>query len=451
MKRKPFQSILTVLLGVGALGGAPCTAPLTYAAEVPTIENRASVIEDRGTTWWSVEELLTFNQEVEAEKDAECGNNLDCRMEFSFNMMEKGPKYNALANLLEGQIWVTSVNPTTETVKILFFDDDMMLKRMGIEEKINLESLFMGWSENPGLQLYNYDESHLLNTAEGHHVIYYETAETSGQGWLPAWEEVELSAAGSQLINNKLGRINYSAFADIFNAQGYFDYSSCFDAPDYQEGVECQMMVSGDQWVAYFPPREQIEPEESATEPEEPEEPSADPEILTDEPEEPSVEPKSTSEPVEDPTEESGTIIEPTIEPTEGSDDDNERLEPQIIFESDEPVINEEPELLPEEPLEQSSALDLLPEHNINLIVTATANTIKAPETGKNTTKNSEEKTIEMPWWLIVLNVLGLTFIVWWFLPSRNTKIRRKFEKKVRKNQENLLTNQSKCDKMGTV
>ena len=393
MKRKPFQSILTVLLGVGALGGTPCTAPLTYAAEIPIIENRASVIEDRGTTWWSVEELLKFNQEVEAEKDVECGDNLNCRMEFGFTMIERGPKYSALANLLEGQIWITSINPTTETIKVLFFDDDMMLRHMGIEEKINLESLFMAWSENPDLQLYNYDESHLSNPAEGHHVIYYETSETSGPNWLPAWEEVELSATGSQLINNKMGRINYSAFADIFNAQGYFDYSSCFEASDYQEGVECQMMVSGDQWVAYFPPREQIEPEEPVVEPEEPEEPLDEP------------------EPIVEPT------TEPTVEP-----DDNERLEPQIIFEPDDPVINEEPELLPEEPLKQNDTSDLSPEHNINLIITTTDNTLKAPETGKNTIKDSEEKTIEMPWWLIVLNVLGFAFIVWWFLPSRNTK-----------------------------
>ena len=391
MNRRPFQSILTILLSAGALGGTPCTVPLTYAAETSAITGRANVIEERGTTWWSVEELLKFNQEVEAEKDAKCGESQDCRMEFSFNMIEKGPKYSALANLLEGQIWVTSINPTTETVKILFFDDDMMLRRMGIEEKMNLESLFMGWSEDPNLQLYNYDESHLASGTEGHHVIYYETAETNGYNWIPSWKEVELPATGSRLIENKLGRINYSAFADIFNAQGYFDYSSCFDAPDYYKGVECQMMVSGDQWVSYFPPREQ----------------TFEPLIVN----EPTTEPQTSISAVEPDTD-----LEQVVDPepaTEATEEPNKELEFQIIFEPTEDII-------------------------------------KAPETGKST-KGSDEQGIEMPWWLIILNILGFLFIVWWFLPSRNIKTRRKFEKKVRQNQEKVLTNSSKCDKMSTV
>ena len=403
MKRKPFQSILTILLSAGALGGIPCTAPLTYAA-----------IEDKGTTWWSVEELLEFNQEVEAEKQAECGDDEWCKTEFGFSMIEKGPKYSALNNLLEGQIWITSINPTTETIKVLFFDDDMMLRRMGIEEKMNLESLFIGWSENPHLQLYNYDESHLIDDTEGHHIIYYETSETNGYNWIPAWEEVELSAAGSQLINNKSGRFNYSAFADIFNAQGSFDYSNCLNAPDYEEGMECQMMISGDQWVSYFPPREQIIEQE-----------------ITDD----------TSQENNLADEQLGVI---TLIVDEGADEQSEPGTSETVEESS------------EEQLEQNATVKVstnqVDQNTIfeNKQPEVTANTIdlKTPETGKSM-KQAANST-EQSWWLIVLAITSSISLIWWLLPTKNARIRRKYEKS-KKNREKLLTKSVKCDKMGTV
>ena len=413
MKRKSFQSILTILLSAGALGGIPCTAPLTYAA-----------IEDRGTTWWSVEELLEFNQEVEAEKQAECGDDERCKMEFGFNMIEKGPKYSALNNLLEGQIWITSINPTTETIKVLFFDDDMMLRRMGIEEKMNLESLFIGWSENPHLQLYNYDESHLLNESEGHHVIYYETSDTNGYNWIPAWEEVELSAAGSQLINNKSGRINYSAFADIFNAQGSFDYSNCLNASDYEEGMECQMMISDDQWVSYFPPREQM----------------IEQEITDDTPQE------------NDPTDEQLGVITLIV-----NEEVNEQSEPNS------PEITEEPPAeLGQDTLDENLSPGIVPSTdnveelstNTSLVSSkslhqiANASNPKTPETGKSMKQTAN--STEQPWWPIVLAITSSISLIWWLLPTRSARIRRKYEKS-KKNHEKLLTKSVKCDKMGTV
>lgn len=400
MKRRPFQSILTVLLSAGALGGIPCTAPLTYAAT-----------EDKGTTWWSVQELIEFNQEVEAEKQAECGDNQDCLMEWNFTMYEKGPKYAALENLLQSQIWITSVNPAAETIKVLFFDDDMMLRHMGVEEKLELEHLYIGWFDEWNGQIYNYDHDSFTNGSTlGSHTLYDSTmADISA---IVPWKEVELSVAGGNLIDNHTGKLDYAVFAkyNMFNAQGHFDYSGCLNAPDYEAGMECQMMVSGDQWISYFPPREQIiEPltvEDSTPEPEEPlvkpEGPTIDPGDITVEPDHIVTEPEDVI-----------VELESTIDPM--AESNNEWYQPQIIVKLTDSIVS----------------------------------SIKAPETGKST--NSSEQSLEMPWWLILLNIAGFLFIVWWFLPSRNVKTRRKFEKKVRENQEKLLTNSSKCDKMSTV
>lgn len=386
MKRKPFQSILTVLLSAGALGGVPCTAPLTYADTHPVTP--MTVLEENGTTWWSVEELLNFNQEVEAEKEAECGDNQDCRMEFGWSMIERGPKYSALNNLLEGQFWVTSINPTAETVKVLFFDDDMMLRHMGIEEKLEIEHLYLGWFDEWRGQIYNYDHDGFTNgTVSGSHPLYDST--TEGVDAIVPWQESELSVTGGGLIYNTTGKLDYALYAkyNMFNAQGYFDYSSCLSAPGYQEGMECQMMISGDQWISYFPPREQINESEITNN--ESEAPFIEPEIIYDEPENPTVEPEGDI----------NLAINEPIQPLPSETNTSE----STPFEETNPVTQ--------------------------IIITEDNSVVpKAPETGKTT--KSSENTVEMPWWLIVLNVLGFLFIIWWFLPSRNVKTHRKFEKK---------------------
>ena len=433
MKRKPFQSLLTVLLSAGALGGVPCTAPLTYADTHPVAP--MTVLEENGTTWWSVEELLNFNQEVEAEKEAECGDNQDCRMEFGWSMIERGPKYSALNNLLEGQFWVTSVNPAAETIKVLFFDDDMMLRHMGIEEKLEIEHLYLGWFDEWRGQIYNYDHDGFTNgTVSGSHPLYDSTIEDISV--IIPWQENELSVAGGGLIYNTTGKLDYALYAkyNMFNAQGHFDYSSCLSATDYQEGMECQMMISGDQWVSYFPPREQInEPEITNSESEEPvtepEDPVAGSEPQPTEPENPSVNP-------EDPPMESEP--QPSTDPTETI-----TVEPEGDISL---AINEPIQPLPSETSTSESTQFEETNPVLTQIIITEDNSVvpKAPETGKS--MKTSNHSIEMPWWFIVLNIFGALFIVWWFTP-----IRRKNHPKSQKSSKKVLTKKTDCDKMVSV
>ena len=426
MKSKPFQSILTVLLSAGAMGGIPCTAPLTYADSGQETTSPMTVIEDKGTTWWSVQELLKFYPEVEAEKDAECGDNQDCRMEFGWSMIERGPKYSALSNLLEGQFWVTSINPSAETVKVLFFNNDMMLRRMGIEEKLEIEHLYLGWFDEWKGQIYNYNHDGFTNgSVSGSHPLYDSTVEDIDA--IIPWEEVELSVAGGNLIENTTGKLDYAIYAkyNMFNAQGHFDYSSCLRAPDYQDGMECQMMVSGDQWVSYFPPRESIIEQTTTNEPSNNEtgndasdtQPS-DPEVQPSNPETPPVEPETP------PSEQETTPTESTVSPSES--------EP-LPTESELSIT--EPENLP---------LDTAP-MSIQAIITEAESTLpKAPETGKS--MRNTNHNVEIPGWFIALNILGALFIIWWFLPNR-----KKNHQKSQKSSKKVLTKKSDCDKMVSV
>ena len=301
----------------------------------------SAAMKDKGTTWWSVEEMIAFYQEVEVEKEAECGSNQDCRMEFDFNLFEKGEKYQALHNFTEGQVWLTSINPGEEIIKVFYFDDEMMLRHMGIEEKISLEHLYFGWVEDWHGQIFSYDHDYFNNgDLPGNHPMYDGSAEKDGEGWLPAWEEVELSVAGSNLVDNTHGRIDYAVYAErnMFNAQGSFDYSNCLRSPDYEVGMECKMYVSADQWVAFFPPREDIV-EESEVEPEQDEQGKSEEDSgaeLIEEPEEEQVD--SSEEPEQEESEQ-----EPVQEePTQGETDQEEAQEEPTQEETqDEPTQDE--------------------------------------------------------------------------------------------------------------
>lgn len=436
MKRKPFQSILTVLLSAGALGGVPCTAPLTYADTYPTTP--MTVLEENGTTWWSVEELLAFNQEVEAEKETECGDNQDCRMEFGWSMIERGPKYSALNNLLEGQFWVTSINPNTETIKVLFFDDDMMLRHMGIEEKLEIEHLYFGWFDEWRGQIYNYDHDGFTNGfVSGSHPLYDSTVEDIDA--IVPWEEVELSVAGGNLIENATGKLDYAIYAkyNMFNAQGYFDYSSCLNAPDYETGMECQMMISGDQWISYFPPREQ------ANEPEiinnELEYPVAEPETHPTEPENPIVEPTDPLAESEKPQPSTDPIETTTVEPDDSFMEPEVQPEGEINLAIDEPIQS-----LPSNINESTSSEEITPLLTQIIITGDNLVAPKTPETGKS--MKASTYSAETPWWFIALNVLGALFIIWWFMP-----IRKKNHSKPQKSSKKVLTKKADCDKMVSV
>ena len=342
------------------------------------VKSSFAMMEDRDTTWWTVEEMLAFYEEVEAEKQAECGDNQDCKIEFNFTMYDKGPKYAALENFLQGQIWITSINPAAETVKVLFFDEDMMLKRMGIEEKLELEHLYIGWFDEWQGQIYNYDHDRFTNgSMPDSHPLYDSIVEDISV--IIPWEEVELSVAGGNLIENPTGKLDYAVFAkyNMFNAQGHFDYSSCLNAPDYDEaGLECRLMVSGDQWVSYFPPREQIAEQEDVED---------FINILSE------TEPKSEPEP---------EVTEPeTINLSTESTD-----EPQIDSIST--------------PILESSAVALSNPESKPII-------IKAPETGQGTANSGDAQLI----WLLLIAITGILLAIWWFIPTETQRIRKKMKK----------------------
>ena len=158
-----------------------------------------------GATWWSVEELLEFSKIADAEEEELCGNNYGCREELFFSRFEnEDERYLALNMLKEGRFWITSINPTEETLKVLYFDEDEMLKRWGIEEKEALDFIFLAWFDSINGQIGNYN--HYLpiepQFSDDLHLLYANYAESYDIKGFPANTPFELPINSTGLTNN---------------------------------------------------------------------------------------------------------------------------------------------------------------------------------------------------------------------------------------------------------
>ena len=252
MKKIPLLLILVLTMSMGFAG---------FSAD-----NTSAMFKDEeGWPWWSVEELLAYREEVLREEQELCGEDIECRDELFFSKLENGNekdnKFSSLQMLIEQRFVVTSVNPTTGVVKVLYNDEDEWMRRMGIDEREDLNMLYVGWFEENPEQIYSLPgpiENYLNDEVEGAHKIYGWQIGSEEDYILNSGEEVELPV-GTDLSENTFGKIGYVAEANYFNAVGQFDYGSCMAEPDYQPGVECKLMLAAGKASGYFPPRETVE------------------------------------------------------------------------------------------------------------------------------------------------------------------------------------------------
>ena len=219
-----------------------------------------AIYQDDDNTWWSVEELLEFSQLVEREEAELCGDDFGCREELFYSRFEsEDARYQALNILQEGRFWVTAVNPTEGTLEVLYFDEDQMLKRWGIEEIQPLDFIFIAWFDHINGQIGNYDYNLPIEPqfSDDLHLIYANSAEFFSEEGFPANALFELPINHTNLSENHLGRLYTAVFGENYNSKGYLDYSSCLSDEDYEEGTTCQLMFSSGRGYSYLPSREE--------------------------------------------------------------------------------------------------------------------------------------------------------------------------------------------------
>lgn len=242
-----MKKISTIILPALVIGAA---IPMAFSPGANAMRT-----DSDGSVWWSVSELLDYKKVVDQEINAQCGDDPGCRQELYFSKIEgEDQKFRALEMLTEQQFVLTGVNPSQDTFKVLFFDEDMMLGRMGIKEKLSLENLYIGLFDSQVERIYNHSSmaEPLANDEFPEvHKVYSWDSESSLPAEIIANQETELKNT-SGLPLDSYDRFGYAIYAGQFNAQGQLLYGSCFKDPEYKEGEECHLMISPEKGTSFF-------------------------------------------------------------------------------------------------------------------------------------------------------------------------------------------------------
>ncbi|MBQ2623401.1 hypothetical protein IJG12_03745 [Candidatus Saccharibacteria bacterium] len=244
-------------ISIALLGLTMCFSHIILAGD-----NTSAMYKAPDATWWTVQELLDFKEQTKQEEFEICGQNQSCKEELFFtNLESEDTRYQALEMMLQSRFVVTSINPGQEKIKVIYFDEDPMLKRMGIEEHDPLNHIFMAWfnQDNSAITNYSYQYPYQNQFPDDIHLLYIGDKESFGNGSFPSNQEFELPIHQTGLVDNHLASIKVATFANQYNSMGQANYLSCIREPDYAVGVECRMMYSAEQGPRYFPPRETIE------------------------------------------------------------------------------------------------------------------------------------------------------------------------------------------------
>lgn len=372
MSKLLLSSILTLgLMGLFALSSPPASA---------------KEVKD-GISYWSVTEMADFKTALDAEEQAICEDDYECRENLHYKRLDLGGQYMALEVFEMERFIVSSINPGAEIIKLYYQDEDRMLSRIyGYPVQIGVKDFYLLWVEesigNPveqgGWLMYGQRYPYFLGEKSAveaaTHILVDENQTTSGYGWFTPNEEREYSVAGSELINDTAHMLYFSLLGtDNGRMDGLRDYSSCFEpSQGYQVGMECKAMFGEDGVIAYFPtgtPREIVVQDDNNQTPD-------DTSITT----------ASGSDSNSDPND--ATVVNDTETSTTT------------------PAIATTSETVKETTTQPGAGV-------------TTPNT---GESGHEFTDSDQGSKPEFPWWLGIIFASGLAVLIWLFWPSKQKK-----------------------------
>ena len=437
MKSQTFLKISTIITGASALLGNFGIAIPTSAMDISASAVDPNLLpigtEINGKRYWSVAEMQTASGLINAKREEFCQGDRMCTEELPWQQMDEfGGIYRALDPYENIHFMLTSVNPSVNTVKFLYHDEDKMLGRMlGETVRHDIASIYAVWVDESlgsitttsnNWLAYGQRAPYHLGTVEeveaATHLVFDESETELGAGWFTPNTEREYHVEGSNLIENTNGQIHFSfnATEGGGHSHGTLDYSSCIKSSEYVTGMECKTMFSEDGSRVYLPFVTTSVPTNNSTEPSEPTESSTPTQHPSN--------PESSASPNSDIS--INTENQPS---TETGNEPNSTG--GIIYVT---IKN------PEDPI-QALAVTTSP-NGSTYSTTGTTQTVSDKTISKEDTKEGEElashsvkdnPTVEIPlaatptltedehvfpWWLIVFMFFGSAFIIfsWWFL-----------------------------------
>ena len=389
---------------------------------------------DNGLKYWTIQDVIEYGIEAEAERTALCGNDASCKEQYYYEHMDGGEdrtRYQILDRFNSTRIWLTSINPSTGEAKFLYQGTDGWAVAMGHNVvPQNLNELYFVWLQDDAVDRY-YSNS-WFDPAREHYVPDYVDEILSGElppdtheifsynierdGYIAYPERTEISftvSSNANLEANADGAVYYSNMVGGLRTHGVYNYSSCLNNPNYREGMECRFVFTEDYYQIFVPFNADGTLATAESQPES--EPEPEPRS------EPTPEPEPEQEPEPEPTDD---ITPPVNNNTDNPGDNN-----QNTTEENEPTNNNET------PSENNEADNQIENREETVIITdSNVDTphITTPNTGQPTATDGENSAPVFPWWLTAILVINGAVLVWLFWPDGLTrKIERFFKKSI--------------------
>ncbi len=224
MKRTLFLLLTIILCSVVPIGQTYATTP------------------DYSENYWSLEEIMAVREDAKQEIIAVCQDSpeFDCTERYHAEiLMPRGSDYQAADNMNAFRYLITAVNLAENTVRVLYYDEDMVNYYMTgelIEE--NLNELYMFWFDLGHLGYDFYNQYHAGALPDKTHLLFArENLATS----FPPKEEVTFKLEGDVKDNYRNMIYYYFVTEGGVRYMDPIDYNSCINHPAYKEGMECRL------------------------------------------------------------------------------------------------------------------------------------------------------------------------------------------------------------------
>lgn len=227
MKRNAiFIAIIMVVLGIFPVDQVSAMAP------------------DYGD-YWTLEEIMGLREEVKQEILDYCyfSEEPDCMERYYIEeISQRGSNYQAVDNMNVFRYLITAVNPTQNTVRVVFFEDNMEMAYItGELSDDNINELIMVWFDLGFLGYNFYNEYHAGALPSQTHLLF---ARDNLAESFPSGEEVTFELDGD--VSEDYRNVIYYFFVTV-SGNRYMDpidYTSCVENPFYREGMECRLFFS---------------------------------------------------------------------------------------------------------------------------------------------------------------------------------------------------------------
>lgn len=407
-------------------------AAVACMATVSAAPASAMYQDERGNKWWSVEELLQYADEVDAEEEALCGDDMGCREELFFSKLDAhDQKYESLDMFRQSQFSVTSINPAAGKLDMIYFDQDPMLRRMGIDERDQLKYVYMAWALrgdtdigniNPDLPL----ESQ-IDTSDAQ-VVYAGHDYEFGPGGFPSNQVFSLPVDSAKLAANTRGHLLANTYGySFYNAATGINYASCLESPHYVSGESCDLMFSAENGSRYFPHNlatqtptttdvDQTAEGSNQGEPTQTPDPSqtSDPTQSPDSPSDGEPNPGQSANPT--------SVSESSSESGHHPNDPTVSAQVAVATGDARSTFQESDSLakISDASTENSGSVDA---KSANDASEPLAESVELPVTGS--LQDKCEREVVFPWWLILLLLIGDAVILWLFWPKNRKKVEK--------------------------